>query len=136
MKLKFIFSGCFFIAVTAGNYTAFSQTKKVTKKVVKTTTTSRVVTTPKELAEGKALISKSDCMGCHNLQNKMVGPAYVDVAKKYPLTNANINTLSQKVINGGSGNWGAVPMSPHPAITSPDAKKVIKYILSLNSKKG
>lgn len=129
MKLKFIFSACLFIAVMGSNYTAFSQTKKVTKTVTKTTV-SKVTTTPAELAAGKALIAKSDCMGCHTLQNKMVGPAYSEVAKKYPLTAANITKLSKKIMSGGSGVWGAVPMSPHPALTSPDASKMVKYILA------
>ncbi|WP_254070757.1 c-type cytochrome [Pedobacter sp. L105] len=136
MKLNFIISGCIFMAALSSNYTAFSQTKKVTKTVVKTTTVHKMTVNPQEIAQGKALIASLDCMGCHNVQNKMVGPAYMDVAKKYPMTTANINTLSQKIIAGGSGNWGPVAMSPHPALTSPDAKKMVKYILSLNVKKG
>ena len=81
--------------------------------------------------EGKQLISKSDCLGCHKLNEKLVGPSFADVAKKYEANDANLNLLASKVVNGGAGAWGEVPMSPHPAITQKDAKEMVKYILSL-----
>jgi cytochrome c len=64
----------------------------------------------------------------------LVGPAYIAVAEKYPQNQNTVTTLSQKIISGGSGAWGAVPMPPHPAITPADVNKMIKYILTLNSK--
>jgi len=131
MKLKLIFSACLFIAVTGNNYTAFSQTKKTVKTVTRVST---VTFSKADIAAGQLLISKSDCVGCHSVQNKMVGPAYVTIAQAYPMTEANVTALSQKIINGGSGKWGQIPMTPHPGITSPDAKKIVKYILSLNTK--
>ncbi|MDB5120152.1 MAG: cytochrome [Sphingobacteriales bacterium] len=79
--------------------------------------------------KGKALIAKSDCLGCHKLDEKLVGPAYKAVAEKY--TSADIDKLAGKIIAGGAGNWGEVPMSPHPAISKDDAKEMVKYILSL-----
>jgi cytochrome c len=134
MKLKFIFSGCLFIAVLGSNCPAFSQTKKTVKTVTKVTTVHKSVASKQDIEDGKLLVSKSDCMGCHNVENKMVGPAYITIAQTYPLTDANVTTLSQKIIAGGSGKWGQIPMTPHPAITSPDAKKIVKYILSLKTK--
>lgn len=131
MKLKLIFSGCLFIAVACSNYSAFCQTKKTVKTVTKVST---ITVSKADIAAGQLLISKSDCVGCHSAQNKMVGPAYVTIAQTYPMTEANLTALSQKIISGGSGKWGQVPMTPHPALTSPDAKKMVKYILSLNSK--
>ncbi|SEA48140.1 c-type cytochrome [Pedobacter hartonius] len=131
MKLKFIFSCCLFIAVLGSNDAVFSQTKKTAKTVTKVTTTTRSAAGKKDIEAGKMLISKSDCMGCHSLENKMVGPAYITIAQTYPMTDANVTALSQKIINGGSGKWGQIPMTPHPGITSPDAKKIVKYILSL-----
>lgn len=80
---------------------------------------------------GEDLIAKSDCLGCHNKTKKIVGPAYVNIAAKYPNTDENINSLADKIIAGGSGVWGAVPMTPHPAVTKDDAKEMVKYILSL-----
>lgn len=80
---------------------------------------------------GEALVKKSDCLACHNVSQKIVGPAYKNVAAKYAPTEENIEMLADKIINGGSGVWGAVPMSPHPAVSKADAKEMVKYILSL-----
>lgn len=134
MKLKFVLSSCCIIAVLGVNYTAFSQTPKKAP-AAKTTAVQKPVASKQDIEEGKQLISKSDCMACHNLDKKVVGPAYVDVAKKYSMTQANVDLLASKVINGGSGVWGQIPMSPHPAMSSTDAKKIVKYILSLNTAK-
>ena len=82
-------------------------------------------------AAGAQLIAKSDCSTCHKEQEKLIGPAFVDVAKKYSSSQAVIDTLANKIVKGGSGNWGTVPMSPHPAISVDDAKTMVQYILSL-----
>ena len=89
--------------------------------------------TAQEIEDGKMLISKSDCLACHKPDEKLVGPPYSAVAGKYPQNQNSVNELSKKIISGGSGVWGSVPMAPHPAITQTDAEKMIKYILSLNS---
>jgi len=78
---------------------------------------------------GKQLIAKSDCLGCHNETDKLVGPAYVEVAEKY--TASDIDYLAGKIIKGGSGVWGEVPMSAHPSLSQDDAKEMVSYILSL-----
>lgn len=83
-------------------------------------------------SKGAQLIAASDCLGCHKEQEKLVGPAYKDVAAKYPPTEENINKLANKVITGGSGVWGEIPMTPHPNLALNDAKEMVKYILSLN----
>ena len=80
---------------------------------------------------GELLIAKSDCVGCHTKENKIVGPAYQEIAAKYPSTEENINLLASKIIKGGKGVWGTVPMTPHPKITEADAKQMATYILSL-----
>ena len=131
-------STIFLVALSSAS---FAQTKTtVTKKVVtprktvnKTTTITEKKPTPAELAEGKELLSKSDCLACHKVDTKLVGPAYKDVAKKYPANEANYDALSKKVIAGGSGNWGAVAMAPHASLPPADVKKMVEYILSLNN---
>lgn len=90
---------------------------------------------PKEIEAGKLLISKSDCFACHKPDVKLVGPAYIDVAKKYKPTEANITLLAGKIIKGGSGTWGQIPMLAHPKVTQADAKKMVKFILSHNTAK-
>jgi len=124
-----ILTGCIF----AFNQNASAQTKPktVTKAVAAAKTP---ITTTQEVEDGKALIAKSDCLACHHLENKLVGPTYTSVSQKYVLNQANITNLSQKVIAGGSGVWGTVPMPPHAALSAADASKMVKYILSLNPK--
>ncbi|SHN28135.1 c-type cytochrome [Mucilaginibacter sp. OK098] len=78
------------------------------------------------------LIAASDCNTCHKEDTKVVGPAFKDIAAKYPPTDNNINTLADKVIKGGKGNWGDIPMTPHAALSVGDAKTIVKYILSLH----
>ena len=85
-------------------------------------------------ANGEQLISSSDCLTCHKVDAKIVGPSYTDVANKYAATDENIEMLASKIIAGGSGSWGEIPMAPHPAITKDDAKEMVKYILALKTK--
>ncbi|QMU31441.1 c-type cytochrome [Adhaeribacter radiodurans] len=81
--------------------------------------------------KGKALLAKSDCLACHKIDQKIVGPAYQEVAKKYEANDKNITYLANKIIKGGAGVWGDVPMSPHPTLSQSDAKSMAQYILSL-----
>jgi cytochrome c len=81
--------------------------------------------------KGATLIAASDCATCHREDKKLVGPAYKDVAKKYEPTEENLNYLATKIIQGGKGVWGEVPMSPHPNVSEEYAREMAKYILSL-----
>jgi cytochrome c len=122
------------IALFAVNTFAQTKTKSTTTKttvVKKTTTAPAGKVSAVALEEGKQLLSKSDCLSCHKMDVKIVGPAYIDVAKKYPATAANYEKLTQKVIAGGSGVWGDIPMSAHPSTPPADVKKMVQYILSL-----
>jgi cytochrome c len=83
--------------------------------------------------KGLDMIVSLDCTTCHKINEKNIGPAYADVAKKYEATDANIETLANKVIKGGSGNWGTVPMTPHPSLSVDSAKEMVRYILSLKN---
>nr|WP_234109333.1 c-type cytochrome [Chryseobacterium sp. R2A-55] len=79
--------------------------------------------------EGLALIEGADCLTCHKIDTKVVGPSYQDVANKY--TDADIDMLAQKIIDGGKGNWGEIPMTPHAGMSKETAKKMVEYILTL-----
>lgn len=81
--------------------------------------------------KGLALVGQSDCFTCHKINESAVGPAYQAVAAKYEKTDEMVTTLANKVIKGGAGNWGQVPMTPHPNVSLDDAKTMVKYILSL-----
>ena len=116
------------------------QTETETKVVAKGETekeTKVVAVAPKPLSEnpdyqkGLALIAGSDCLTCHKTSEKLIGPAYKDVAAKYEATESNIKMLAGKVISGGSGVWGAIPMTPHPQVKEEDAIAMVKYIMLL-----
>src|SRR3970040_177414 len=76
----------------------------------------------------EALAKKYNCLACHTVDKKAVGPAYKDIAKKYKGQNVNAQ-LEQKVKKGGSGVWGQVPMPPNPAVPDGDLKKLVDWIL-------
>jgi cytochrome c len=81
--------------------------------------------------KGLELIGSSDCTTCHDLRTKKIGPAYSDVAEKYKNMPHAMDTLIDKVINGGSGNWGTIPMTAHKALKQEDVKEMVAYILTL-----
>ena len=98
-----------------------------------TTDTSKEMTATEnpEVAKGLDLVAKSDCFTCHKIVEPFTGPSYEAVAAKYPDNEQVIDSVSKKIITGGAGNWGTIPMTPHPDISEADAKTMIKYILSL-----
>lgn len=75
------------------------------------------------------LAKKKNCLACHAVDNKLVGPAYKDVAKKY--TVADVTKLSAKIRQGGAGNWGVVPMPANPQVSEAEAKELASWILTL-----
>jgi cytochrome c len=81
--------------------------------------------------KGVALIAKSDCLTCHKTDTKNIGPAYKDVAAKYENTEANVTLLATKIMKGGTGVWGQIPMTPHAAMSEADARALAKYVLLL-----
>jgi cytochrome c len=84
-----------------------------------------------EVAKGLDLVAKSDCLTCHKIVEPFTGPSYEAVAAKYPDNEQVIDSVSKKIITGGAGNWGTIPMTPHPDISEADAKTMLRYILSL-----
>jgi cytochrome c len=77
-----------------------------------------------------ALAKKSNCLSCHAVDARGVGPAYREVAKKYAKDKKADATLLAKVKKGGSGTWGKVPMPPMDAVPEEDLKALIKWILA------
>jgi cytochrome c len=89
------------------------------------------LSTNPDYKKGLTLIAQNDCLTCHKVEEKLVGPAYREVAAKYENTPANVTMLAGKVIKGGSGNWGPTAMSPHSQLSQEDAEAMVKYILLL-----
>jgi cytochrome c len=81
--------------------------------------------------DGKALIEASDCRTCHKDNEKLIGPAYKEVAKKYESNPENISKLAGKVMAGGQGVWGEIPMAGHPNLSKEDAEAMVEYILTI-----
>ncbi|HEV7330628.1 MAG TPA: c-type cytochrome [Flavisolibacter sp.] len=81
--------------------------------------------------KGLALIGQSDCLGCHKVSERLNGPAYQEVAERYAGQPGIEDTLANKIIKGGSGNWGEIMMTPHPNLSHEDAVAMVKYILLL-----
>lgn len=76
------------------------------------------------------LAKKKNCLACHAVDNKVVGPGYKDIAKKYAGQDATAK-LSGKIRQGGSGVWGVVPMPANPQVTEAEAKQLASWILTL-----
>jgi cytochrome c len=134
MNKKYTF---YFIILVATSLVIYSCGSK------KETTNAEDYGTPKEeaaapvtasdaITQGESLVKASDCKTCHHSVNKIIGPSHTDVAKKYDFTKANVEMLAGKIIKGGSGVWGEIPMAAHADITQADAEKMARYVLSLD----
>ena len=130
------------VAQTPASATSTDTTTKQTKEATATTTAvattasaTAAVAAPAEkkedLQKGMTLLAKSDCLTCHKINEKVIGPSYKDVAKKYAATPSNIKMLAGKIIKGGSGVWGPIPMTQHATLSEADAESMVKYVLSL-----
>ena len=82
--------------------------------------------------KGLEAISKSNCKTCHKVDEPLTGPAFQEVANKYASGgDSAVHYLTDKIINGGTGVWGQVPMTPHPELSKEDVTAMVKYILLL-----
>ncbi|KQP14542.1 c-type cytochrome [Pseudorhodoferax sp. Leaf265] len=80
----------------------------------------------------EALAKSKNCMACHSVDKKLVGPAYKDIAAKYKGDGTAVDKLAVKIQKGGSGVWGPVPMPANPQVNEADAKKLAAWVMGLN----
>lgn len=92
------------------------------------TATTFAVATP-ALAD-MALATAKNCMACHAVDKKLVGPSYKDIASKYAGQADAVDKLVSKVVKGGSGVWGLVPMPANAQINDADAKRLVAWIMA------
>ena len=78
-----------------------------------------------------ALATSKNCMACHAVDKKLVGPAYKDVAAKYAGQKDAVDKLAAKIIKGGSGVWGPVPMPANAQVNDAEAKKLAAWIMTV-----
>jgi len=84
-------------------------------------------------AQGEELARTSDCFSCHAVDHTVVGPAFDAVAQRYRGQADAAPKLEAKIKAGGSGNWGAVPMTPHPALSHEQLAALVEWVLSLHN---
>jgi cytochrome c len=125
-KVLFILSTAVIIMACGGGST---EAGKATKEAI--ASTGNALSDNPDYQKGLALIAGSDCLTCHKTSEKNIGPAYKDVAEKYENMEENVKMLASKIIKGGSGNWGAIPMTPHPQLKEEDVEAMVKYIFLL-----
>jgi len=89
------------------------------------------VATPSCVLADQSLAAAKNCMACHAADKKLVGPSYREVANKYSGQAGAADKLASKIINGGAGVWGPVPMPANAQVNATDAKKLADWILSL-----
>lgn len=77
------------------------------------------------------LALKKNCMTCHAVEKKLVGPAYREVAARYAGQADAVDKLAQKVMAGGAGVWGPVPMPANPQVSAAESKQLVQWILTL-----
>lgn len=132
MKKYFILAGISALAFACGN----SATENKAGETAATATEQAAPAAAAPSADeekGIELIAGNDCLTCHKVNEKSIGPSYTDVANKYNADDATIADLAGKIIKGGSGVWGEVPMTAHPQLSEDDAKIMVKYVLSLKN---
>jgi cytochrome c len=79
----------------------------------------------------QALATAKNCMACHAVDKKLVGPSYKDVATKYAADKTAADKLAVKIMKGGSGVWGAVPMPANPQVNEAESKKLAAWIMTV-----
>jgi len=79
---------------------------------------------------GSDLAKAKNCMACHAVASKLVGPSYKDVAAKYAGQKDAESKLVTKVMKGGSGTWGAIPMPANPQVNEAEARTLVKWVLT------
>lgn len=127
MKHTLFILACFILALASCG----SPESNSTNTASTTESTPAASTASTEKHPGERLIATADCIGCHNKVTKVIGPTYEEIAAKYSLNDETVELLAGKIIAGGKGVWGEVPMTPHASLSKDDAKEMVRYILSL-----
>lgn len=134
MMKKFLVLSCMAAAIYSCGGSEPKATTTTEPQAAATTAVADDLSKNPDYQKGLELIAKSDCLTCHKVDEASTGPSYRDVANKYENNAAVIDSLAQKIIKGGSGNWGTIPMTPHATLSADDAKQMVKYVLLLKTK--
>ncbi len=110
------------LAACGGN----EEKKETTTATTTTTAAADDLSSNPDYVKGLELIGKSDCLTCHKVGDKLIGPSYKEVAEKYENTEENITMLAGKIIKGRQGVWGSVPRAAQTAFSEEAAKAMVK----------
>lgn len=135
LSMKKYFAALFtalLLAACGGNSSESNSSDKKDSVAVEKSNTNDPSSNP-DYEKGLSLIANSDCLTCHKVSEKLIGPSYQEVANKYAGSDTAVNYLSHKILKGGKGVWGEVMMTPHPLISEADAQQMVKYILLLKT---
>lgn len=86
---------------------------------------------PSVLLANPQLALQKNCSTCHAMDDGILGPGYRDIATRYAGKTGAENVLVQKIMQGGSGAWGPIPMPANTQVSEPEAKILVRWILSL-----
>jgi len=135
MKRMLLIPAALLVIIACNNDSKTSEKKEETKEQTTVAPAEPDLSSNPDYKAGLAAIAKSDCLTCHNVADKINGPAYRDVANKYANAGDTIVAhLAKKIIEGGNGVWGEVPMIPHPQLSQAEAETMVKYVLLLKNK--
>jgi cytochrome c len=99
------------------------------KRILMLIATVALVTATPAMAD-LALATSKNCMSCHSVDKKILGPAFKDVAAKYKDDKTAADRLAVKIMKGGSGVWGVMSMPANPQVSESDAKRLAAWVLS------
>lgn len=100
------------------------------KALVVATAAAGLMMVGNAMADGAELAKSKNCLACHAVDKKLVGPAYKDVAAKYAGQAGAADMLAEKILKGGKGTWGPVPMPANPQVKPEEAKTLAEWVLS------
>ena len=88
------------------------------------------LTSPQLVTASEELAQKNNCLACHKVDQKHIGPAYKEIAAKYEADAETVDMLVEKIMKGGVGTWGQIPMPPNPMVSQEDAKTLVEWVLT------
>jgi cytochrome c len=100
------------------------------KNLIAVLAISGVLSTPAMAADAMALAKSKNCLACHAMDKKLVGPSFKDIAAKYASDKGAVDKLAVKIMKGGAGVWGAIPM-PANNVTDAEAKSLAAWVLTV-----
>jgi len=131
ITLSVLFAAVIFSACNSDSDSKSATTSVVVDEIKPELSKDAITVNSESKSNAELLMEKSDCYTCHSLDSKLIGPSFKEVATKYANTDGNIQSLAEKIINGGSGVWGEVPMQAHSQMSKVEATEMGKFILSI-----